>query len=1073
MARRISRFLVAAGVVTGLVGMSTLAEGTSAPPASGPPPSTPVASLTPAGPGALATLPASGLTVTLQRLAAGSNSVAVGTDARMFVQATGVAPLATIELWAGGDLVDRATAPGDDPTWVGPLAWRPQAEGAVGLTARVVDVDGRAATSNVVTMLAVAPSAPLPVLAYVTEPGDTPARVAAQFGLPADLPLVPDQPADEPFPPGTELDIPILTHLADIPPAAPAPAPPDLATTTAAPDAIPPVVAEVSAENCSVTVTSAAAGTADEAALVQVLPGSGVFEALAGDVAADHGHFADVPLGQGLHLFAVRTVTGGISAMSPPVRVEGPEGCGGGWDGPLAIDHGLLTGVPDDIDRAFLYLTTGGAWQRVPAAGQTTVARRAGQFDLRRALPDLDGATTVTIEGWGWRGTTLVELGRSTFTAADGVPLVARLGRSRGTRLVMITEPGGSGSPATPEQTSVEAWLGDPGVETFRWSTDVAGTTHGVWQVLAFPPLPTTSPLTAGVLAEGVLEGTGGTFEIDLGAVFGDTPVASADAFTQVVAYADIGGPASAEYVAVMPSGPAVAGGASAPAAGALTVDTAGDLLMPPVDDVFIRVVPMAGDQWPGGASNTVSVHDKYFYDPAWFTGEPVDPAATAYTMSATLFPPTPPNPAYINCWQFVKWRPDLQDPAYALEYAYWNSLLEDVGFSTPLCPGVCYSWFDQDGVVFGYKAAVKTIFGDGSCSSGSGGLGIPIVDDLIDAGLSLWNAFVSVFTSIKQWVVDVVADLSGCNTIASAVADDADAQAFCGAMATLAVNAAMVYFGIPPSLPNSEQLKAMAKGEMKALMIEAAKDLGIPCDEIGTGAEATGQEQFSCEAIADKMLSEVEKKISEYFVEAAASSSGISFPPGAVIQPAPQGQTGAPRVEVTVTPSTGAPTLGGRECAAIVSVGAIWSPSLSPTSFADAVYASKVGLGQGAPARLPGWSNISQLWAVPMATYQGPVNDLAVVRLPTEELAYQLSGPQPSATRPFFLTPAARDPVGAIQVWAFGPSPSGFPSSLPYHALQLHADALVAAEIYSPCTGLYRAVLKLPSGPVPFAPVP
>jgi hypothetical protein len=679
-------------------------------------------------------------------------------------------------------------------------------------------------------------------------------------------------------------------------------------------------------------------------------------------------------------------------------------------------------------------------------------------------MVDLSGADQVEIEGWGWRGAELVPLGRSTFTPAPGFDVREVVSGGGGARLSIVMPGATEGT----VRLSSEEWIEDPGVQTFRWVSSVAGTTHGIWQVLAFDPPSGASPFIAGVLAEGEVTGSGGDFTIDLGTIVGSETESSV---ALLPAYDKIAGPVAVDLVAALPATPPPPGGTVLAEALAPLVPTSQpELLLPPIEDLYIRVVPMVGDHWPGVATDDVVVHTgkpDLTLSPGMidaFGGPVLDPTAIPFEMEATLNPPKPPNPGFANCWTFVTWRSDLAEPQkYGKQYAFWNQFIGDIGPNTPLCPGVCYSWYDELGVS-GIQGGVKTTFGGGSCSSGSGGL-VGAFETIWKDATTLWDMLVGVFDTLKGVLVDIVVELSGCKAIGSQVVDQKKAEAFCSAMATLAVNAALIYFGVPPTLPNSDQLKQAAKGELSALLVEAAKDLGIPCDDIGEAAAAADKEEYTCESLAGELLDEVEKKLNEIFIQAAAASAGLSFPPGAVIRPAPQGQTTPPTVSVTMHPTAGAPAGGGMECPAILSVGAEWWPGLSPVKAADAAVAAKYGTSG---AYVPAGFVSSRLHGIPwLAKYSGPVTSLALKALPTEGLA---GGTASSATRSYVLSPLPRSPVGAKD-FVFANDPRWV--ELPYHALQLHSGAKVHAEIYSKCTGLYRATTTLFLGlPVAFTKV-
>ena len=992
--------------------------------------------------------PPIGMTVVLAPFAPGAPVATVGQPISMFVQVSGVSPVATVELWAGGEIVDVVEDPTRlDPTWSVKLGWKPSAEGTTFVVARGIDADGRAATSNPLTYTAVPPSAPLPIVQYETVDGDTPSAVAARFGVDVDSLTVDLVDADLAYEVGTTIGIP--QPSADTPPIDV-----DQPAGDGAPSARRAAAMGVPAtqvEGCRATIEIPLTG-GTEAVLVRAGTEGTGFEPVVATPRTGDGtiSFDEVALAGGPQLFAVEATSGEVRSSSAPVLVSGADGCGGTWDSELRVEHGALRGVPDDIEQVFFFVGTGGAWRRVPADGQAMLSRTGGGFDVRAAMPDVSSATAVEIEVWGTRAGALVDLGRSRFVPDSGFDPAIVIGRSRGSSLALITSPDG----VTPEESSVDEWLAEPGVSRFRWSSSIAGTTHAMWQVLTFAPTPNTSPLTSGVVAQGQLDGSNGTFELDIGALI-EGPPQLPELTSTMPAYASIAGPAAGTATRTEEALPT---GGVEPAGGAEGFDVASttDLLLPPLENIHIRVIPMVGEQWPGTATNNVLIRSG---DPTLADltehidmdklGEPIDPEAVPYELTATILPPTPPNPGYANCWEFVKWDETTRALNFLKvgQYEWWDGFLASIGPTTPICPGPCYH----------LSSSHRVSFGGSNC--GGGGLYIPVVSEFASLVVELWDMIVTGFNAIKAFVVDSIVTLSGCTAYAS--------KAFCSSVATLAVNAVLAVYGIPPSLPNSEQLKQIAKGELKDIVLDAAQDLGVPCAEFGTAITAAGADEISCDALIEAALDQVEREVGAFFAEAARQSAGISFPPGAVVRPAPLGQTGPAIVTMALTPTPGAPTVGGVECTAQITMLASWSPPDPGATFSQ-FFGAAGAVPHGSPVRLPNYqigagSAMSPLdvWAVPARAYDGFVS-IQHVALPTDDLAFTPGTPVAPTSRTYFPALWYTDPVeGALlgkdvssqqERWR-----ASYWSKLPYHALQLHSGAEFIAEIYSPCTGLYR----------------
>ncbi|HVK30010.1 MAG TPA: hypothetical protein VM575_16840, partial [Nocardioides sp.] len=134
------------------------------------------------------------------------------------------------------------------------------------------------------------------------------------------------------------------------------------------------------------------------------------------------------------------------------------------------------------------------------------------------------------------------------------------------------------------------------------------------------------------------------------------------------------------------------------------------------------------------------------------------------------------------------------------------------------------------------------------------------------------------------------------------------------------AVTAVLASVGLPPSLPTTEQLEAMAAGELDALAVEVMKQLGVPCDsakapsgfdtalaEAGSALDAPvlGAAADPCLAVAHLLIGEVRERAVADAERALADASGLpSFPSveGFTMTADPRGRTDPLTVDVVAS---------------------------------------------------------------------------------------------------------------------------------------------------------------------------
>jgi hypothetical protein len=355
-----------------------------------------------------------------------------------------------------------------------------------------------------------------------------------------------------------------------------------------------------------------------------------------------------------------------------------------------------------------------------------------------------------------------------------------------------------------------------------------------------------------------------------------------------------------------------------------------------------------------------------------------------------------------MNCFQFVRWDWTevalalKADPKLATEYPKWFAFQKYVG-TGPIC-AACYP----------VSESLKFHFGGAECSGD---------DDLIDvfgeALVTLVNTLSSGFAYLKNVIVDAVVTLSGCKSAG------ADAAKVCKTIAAAALDATLLYLGIPPSLPNWDQLVAASKGELVAIAVELAKDAGIPCDAGSTAAEIHGEKNLTCEQVAAKLLDDAVKQVEQLFTD-VAHSSGFFFPAGFVVRAHPAGFVGPPSVRVTVKPKNPkAKNLTGKTCTAGAITSGWWAAKPDP-----------LGVLLGSPGKPR--TVVKDVWPftfppyvdIPQPFFAGASFEFATWKLP--DLPKQPDGTVAPASRIYYLYPPfgyEYDDVATF--WQFSSSPA------------------------------------------------
>ncbi len=537
----------------------------------------------------------------------GHRPAVVGRQVALTGYAVADAPLAGLELWADGALVDAVAAGGGRTDEGHVFGWTPGAPGLHALSLRAVDVTDRSARS---------------ALVWVRVVGRAPGSVAAPAAWPADG-------------------------------AAPAATPRPLSETPAAPSV------SLDAGGCTATLTMRAQPGADGIALLSAGFGARGFRAL--DLVPAGGGTVSVPLLPTPRIVYADVYHGRIEHSSAPVLVPGHDCAVGESTGELGFDAGILT-ASRDAQAAYLFLHVDGEpWRRVPARDQTFVAAGAdGSFDFSTALPPLTVDRGYTVEAWGRSGGALVALGSVAYRPkqhpATGAALVpqtvteSKLGivgngalpdggfgevLSSFAKVCLYPQP--TGAPGSQViGTYPEDCLAVSDVHTLRW-TAFSGVDHGILQI-------STKPFPSGPALDlpGLIESRSvspGLIPIDVAAIL-DPPTAAGSGSSTLIDYQTL-------KDLVGTPGTVVPGGGTALA----QEDAALPWLPPEPGHLYLRVVASDGTKPVAGTSNTVAVELRR--TPPAGTLKIPHPEAISVKVTSAIAPGLP-NPAYARCVRVV-----------------------------------------------------------------------------------------------------------------------------------------------------------------------------------------------------------------------------------------------------------------------------------------------------------------------------------------------------------------------------------------------------------------------------------
>lgn len=784
-------------------------------------------------------------------------------------------PIQKLELWLDGEQVEEFAPAAQDlrylaHTW----EWNANPPGEHTLIARAFDQSGEGAQSNILHISTM----PDPgfIILYTTRAGDTLDQVAERLGstVPLILSANPELGGDKLLPPNLLIRVPVgvggvsfqpqsaeRAALGGLKLAAPAPAAPVLSLVV---------------EGCKVTLNVPAPADKPSGYDVYRLNQGGLaFAKIASVPAGDSGGllFVDDGLTPGKYQYYAAAYTAGGNAVKveTPSNIAQAQVSSANCAAEVLTVAGLLPAAAS-FEQVYLYLKPGeGGWMRFPQ-GEFTFMKPTQQVSLAEiaamTMPTASGAS-LQGEGWGWKN------GELTFLGAFNRNLPASPATAGKAPLVMVdflsSVLEARGVPIV--DSGKYNWLKEMGfskytAHTFRWGTNT-GADGGIWQVatLPFGSTPALKPaclLMAGSVPAGSLQSPT-EFTIDFSQLAPEKLNISNTPKNQV-------NPGQIWLPNLSPTAPPY----SPQVVFANANQQAGQVVQSPVSfdpckisaeadggkTFYIRVLPTKNNQLLSKPSNTVV----FQYAPQ--TQLPVEiknaPADTFYDIQIIEFTEiNVPDYDYAMCVKIVN------NPYYPSAYPKWGAAAP----GTVVCP--------------------KTY---------TGGSDSPLEDftDFIEKAV---NFVADLYNDLSDFVTTLVEKLNPfciqAQFIAGAVGTgEKEVKQACHAVAVLAVAAAKTYVGLPPSLPNFDQLTSLGKDYVVELAAEELESNGLPCPQECKDLIRKG---------VDYSLEQAKAAVSSHSCvsESEAHSMGVEPlcpPQGVTTVPDPRGVPALPTAVVKVT---------------------------------------------------------------------------------------------------------------------------------------------------------------------------
>jgi hypothetical protein len=457
----------------------------------------------------------------------------------------------------------------------------------------------------------------------------------------------------------------------------------------------------------------------------------------------------------------------------------------------FVIKDGIL--IPKSpVDKLYLYASlAGGPWLRFPSDKNTFLQPTSGAYDLAGLIPpdaltNLPKPTPFEAEAWGWNGGQLVYLGRQGGVLGEN-QAYAFLGTLTTTRLDIIG--------TIRNQTSyVSEWTIPSPIEgyfqgynqVFRWSSLEGSINAGIWQV-------STKPFESGLFWTPDVIATGKTSPPKYVTKKSGFPFPASETklvpakfsvdFSKYIDFPEGQAPSSNPFNAIQQAIESLQN----------QIQRLTDInsLLPTT--FYIRVIPIAQGGKLLQPSNTVIVR----YGPP--EQIPVNAeTGPLYDVQVIGFQPyRPADPSYASCMVLSK---PLQQCSQQGTKSFEDILNSINPNSSPSEPELtCTTLLPAGSLSCGCPGV--------TCKSSDSGCGWNLACHL-QKGLDTLGGLVKDFFSwvaktynnLKNAVVDFVGNI-GCSAFSG------DAKDTCKAAINLGVNIGLAYLGIPPELPNFDQL--------------------------------------------------------------------------------------------------------------------------------------------------------------------------------------------------------------------------------------------------------------------------
>lgn len=551
-----------------------------------------------------------------------------------------------------------------------------------------------------------------------------------------------------------------------------------------------------------------------------------------------------------------------------------------------------------------------GDWRRIPQTDHEFIAPDT-EINLGKTASMLANkpAQVLSLRGeiWGWHGGTLIFLGNfDKNVTPPPQPLLAQDFTVASTTLyVGKPDPSAYGHLWAGQKS-----IGTLGTETFEWATGSENITRGQWQISTMPFTDNLDLNPPGLLLTGEAPNPMGDFAlftIDLGPLnpnkipvvqlpnqsneklslipnlspFGPPFYQISNGNDPVQRIRRVFGLSSSKPVSVVPPFWFIGSNSN-------NVGNPNNMLGSPSPTgvtpanlfirYYVRVLPMKGDQAVGDPSNMVFL-DYYWQNNTW-TGPIIPPTVKPYELTITDVQPIhfplsryeycikiTKNPYYDNYQQFAS-----QHSVFAVGiYAGYKP-------GTVICPekmsGHDKSWLEV--LKDGFAAVLDKI----------SSLYNELTDIVVDLAAK-WNPL------CMQAELAAKAAKQGVKTV-----DDV-----CHYVAKVAVEAAKAYVGLPPSIPNYDQLQGMGEDYLTDLAAQEMENAGVPCSQVCKDLIKQGIHD-SYELVKDGFSNS--SCMSDDQAHQLGFKQGICLPEGVKSVPDPRGQYSDGIVTVQITRKPG-----------------------------------------------------------------------------------------------------------------------------------------------------------------------